>query len=85
VTSTFDSAAWPIGEEWPAEPPPPAPTIAVTLTSREIEWLIEDHVIAAKDASLCHAHELQDFHTARADYLRQQLAAAPASDKRDNA
>lgn len=77
MTKTFDSAAWPMGEEWPPEPPPPAPTIPVTLTVQEVEHLIEDHVIAAENASLCHSHGLEHFHTVRADYLRQQLADVP--------
>ena len=74
MTYTFDSSAWPIGEEWPENLLPP-PTVTVTLASLELEVLIEDHVLSAANAADQHNRETEMFHTMRASYLRQRLAA----------
>jgi len=74
VTYTFNGSAWLIGDEWPDNLLPP-PTITVTLASLELETLIEDHVISAANAAEQHDHSTEMFHTMRASYLRQRLAA----------
>ncbi len=75
MTYTFDSSAWPIGDPWPDNLLPP-PTVTVTLASLELETLIEDHVISAANAADKRNHDAEMFHTVRASYLRQRLAAA---------
>lgn len=74
MTYTFDSSAWPIGDPWPDNLLPP-PTVTVTLASLELEALIENHVISAANAADRHEHDTEMFHTLRASYLRQRLAA----------
>lgn len=74
MTYTFDSTAWPIGDPWPDNLLPP-PTVAVTLGYLELEVLIKDHVISAAKAAAEHNQDVEMFHTMRASYLRQRLAA----------
>ncbi|MGI4801310.1 MAG: hypothetical protein ACRYG8_46265 [Janthinobacterium lividum] len=74
MTYTFDGPAWNIGQEWPDGLLPP-PTVAVTIGYLELEVLIEDHVISAANAADQHSHDTEMFHTMRASYLRQRLAA----------